>query len=124
YEQHKIRVTVVTRALSHPWSMAFLPDGSILVTERAGRLRVIRNGELDPTPVPGMPEVFERLIFGLMDIALHPRFAENQLVYFTYTKPLGGIRSTVALARGRWIGNRLSTPFQKFVHVFLMRRPF
>jgi len=109
YEQHRIRVTAVTRGLSHPWSMAFLPDGTILVTERVGRLRVIRKGELDPTPVPGMPQVFVgHTIFGLMDIALHPRFAENHLVYFTYTKPLGGIRSTVALARGRWTGTGLS----------------
>src|SRR5512145_1304848 len=52
-EQHRIRVVVVARKLSHPWSLAFLPDGNILVTERAGRLRIIRNGVLDPHPIAG-----------------------------------------------------------------------
>src|SRR5688572_16432930 len=55
-----IRVVPVARGLSHPWSLAFLPDGSMLVTEREGRLRIIRNGVLDPTPVDGVPKVFAR----------------------------------------------------------------
>src|SRR5437879_2661077 len=56
-EQHKIRVTVVTKGLAHPWSLAFLPDGSMLITERPGRLRILRNGVLDPKPVSSVPEV-------------------------------------------------------------------
>src|ERR1700675_3879922 len=56
-EQHKIRVSVVTKGLSHPWSLAFLPDGSILVTERPGRLRMIRDGKLDARPISGVPKV-------------------------------------------------------------------
>src|SRR5258708_37084817 len=56
-EQHKIRVTVVTKRLVHPWSVAFLPDGSMLATERPGRLRVIRDGVLDPKPVTGVSDV-------------------------------------------------------------------
>src|SRR6266567_927849 len=72
-EQHKIRVTVVTKGLVHPWSVAFLPDGSMLVTERPGRLRVIRDGVLDPKPVSGVSDVRTKGNGGLMDIALHPR---------------------------------------------------
>ena len=54
-----LRITV-TKGLSHPWAMQFLPDGSILVTERAGRLRIIRNGVVDPTPIPGLPAIAAR----------------------------------------------------------------
>jgi glucose/arabinose dehydrogenase len=77
----------VTKGLSHPWAMAFLPDGAILVTERAGRVRIIRDGTLDPNPVAGVPAVGATGLSGLMDIALHPRFAENRYVYLTYHKP-------------------------------------
>src|SRR5437016_13551987 len=75
-EQHKIRVSVVTKGLSHPWSLAFLPDGNILITERAGRLRIVRNGELDKTPVAGLPQIKAQSLAGLMDLALHPLFNE------------------------------------------------
>ncbi len=107
-EQHKIRVVVVTKGLSHPWSLAFLPDGSMLVTERPGRLRIIRNGVLDPAPVGGVPQVHGVRLYGLMDIALHPKFAENKLIYLTYTKaPVDGKVST-ALARGRFDGSSVT----------------
>ena len=100
-EQHKVRVSVVTAGLSHPWSLAFLPNGDMLVTERPGRLRLIRGGALDPEPISGVPEVRTDGNGGLMDVALHPRFAENGLVYLTYTKPVGNGRGAPALARGR-----------------------
>ncbi len=100
-------VTVVARGLSHPWSLVFLPDGSLLVTERPGRLRVIRNGTLDPTPVGGVPRVRTDGNGGLMDLALHPKFAENRLVYFTYTKPVEAGKGTPSLARGRLEGGAL-----------------
>jgi glucose/arabinose dehydrogenase len=106
-EQHKIRVIVVTRGLSHPWAIAFLPDGGMLITERPGRLRVIRNGVLDPTPIAGVPQVRTDGNGGLMDVALHPRFAENSLVYLTYTKPVGGGKGAPALARGKLQGGAL-----------------
>ena len=101
-EQHRIRVSVLTRGLSHPWALAFLPDGNMLVTERSGRLRIIRNGVLDPTPVSGVPAVRAAGLGGLEDIALHPRFSENHLVYLTYIKPVDKDRGTPALARGRF----------------------
>ena len=107
-EQHKIRVTVVARGLSHPWAIAFLPDGAMLVTERPGRLRVIRKGVLDPTPIPGVPQVRTAGNGGLMDVALHPRFTENSLVYLTYTKPVGSGKGAPALARGKLEGGALS----------------
>ena len=102
-----IRVTLVTRGLSHPWSMAFLPDGDILVTERAGRVRIIRDGLLDPQPVPGVPTVHAVRLSGLMDVVLHPDFDQNRIVYLTYTKNLNPDPLEVAttLARGRLEGN-------------------
>ena len=107
-EQHKIRVSVVTKGLEHPWSLVFLPDGSMLVTERPGRLRLVRDGKLDPRPITGVPAV--RLIgnSGLMDVALHPKFAENKLIYLTYNKPGPNKTIATALARGRLENGALS----------------
>jgi glucose/arabinose dehydrogenase len=113
-EQHKVRVLVVTKGLSHPWSLAFLLDGGVLVTERAARLRVIRNGVLDPKPVAGLPQIHSRGLAGLMDIVLHPKFAENKLVYFAYSKP-GDKGATLAVARGRWDGTALADVRDVFV---------
>ena len=100
-EQHKIRVTVVTKGLSHPWAIAFLPSGGMLLTERPGRLRIVRDGMLDPNAILGVPRVRTDGNGGLMDVALHPQFADNGLVYLTYTKPVGGGKGAPALARGR-----------------------
>lgn len=107
-EQHKIRVSIVTRGLEHPWSLAFLPDGSILVTERPGRLRIVRKGVLDPKAITGLPDVRTKGNGGLMDLALHPRFAENHLVYFAYTKPVEKDRGAPTLARGKLDGSSLT----------------
>ena len=109
--QHQIRL-IVTKGLIQPWSMAFLPDGSILVTERPGRLRIVRNGVLDPNPIAGVPRVQAQGLTGLMDLALHPRFNENKLIYFTYHKPAANSAGTpgpgmITLARGRWDGSAL-----------------
>ena len=121
-EGQNIRVVVVTRALEYPWSLAFLPDGSMLVTERAGRLRIIRNGVLDPQPIAGAPASYwagesglPGAVHGFMDVALHPRFAENHFVYLTYTKPLDEKRRTVAIARGRFDGHALTDVRDIFV---------
>lgn len=107
-EGQTIRVVVVARGLSHPWSLAFLPGGDMLVTERGGRLRIIRNGALDPAPVAGVPAVQAQGLSGLMDVVLHPRFADNRYVYLSYTKPVGPQKSALALARGRWDGKALT----------------
>jgi len=114
-EGQDIRVVVVARGLSNPWSLAFLPDGAMLVTERTGQLRVIRNGALDPQPVAGMPEVRSAFLCGLFDIALHPRFAENRFVYLTYDKPRGERGSALALARAKWDGRALTEVADVFV---------
>ena len=105
-ERHRFRLTVVASGLEHPWSLAFLPDGAMLVTERPGRLRVIRDGALDPTPVSGVPEVAATGQGGLLDVALHPRFRDNRLVYLSYAgKGRGGAGTEVA--RGRLSEGRL-----------------
>src|SRR5438105_3389039 len=74
--QRQVRL-VVTKGLNQPWSLAFLPDGGILITERPGRLRIVRDGVLDPDPIAGVPQVRAQALAGLMDLALHPRFSEN-----------------------------------------------
>jgi len=114
-EQHKMRVVVVAKGFAHPWSLAFLPDGGMLVTERAGRLRIVRDGVLDPQPIGGVPEVHLTNLWGLMDVALHPQFAETKLLYLTYLKPLGEGRFTPALARGQFDGRLLSEVRDIFV---------
>jgi glucose/arabinose dehydrogenase len=110
-EQQRIRVTVVTKGLERPWGIAFLPSGDMLVTERPGRLRVIRDGVLDPTPISGLPPIRAALIGGLLDIALHPSFAQNRLIYFAYSKPDSDEPSlaTLAVARARWDGGATLT---------------
>ena len=106
-EHRLLRVVVVARGLAQPWSIAFLPDGDLLVTERPGRLRLIRGGALDPTPVQGVPAVRSGGLQGLMDVVLHPRFASNRFVYLSYHRPAGEDAGETVLARGRWDGGAL-----------------
>src|SRR5438132_5839823 len=109
-EERHLRLVVVAKGLQQPWSVAFLPDGAMLVTERSGRLRIVRNGRLMPSPVPGVPPVQTggpRGLQGLMDIALHPHFDENKWVYLAYHKPAGGAAGETVLARGIWNGTAL-----------------
>ena len=116
FEQRDIKVSVVTTGLSHPWSLACLPDGSILITERAGRLRILRNGVLDPTPVAGTPQVLSRgTMAGLMDIALHPDFAQNKWIYISYHKPLAPGVAANSVLRGTWDGKALTDVRDVFV---------
>jgi glucose/arabinose dehydrogenase len=111
----KIRMSVVAKGLVNPWSFAWLPDGSMLITERPGRLRLLKNGVLDPTPISGVPAVKAQRLSGLMDVALHPKFAENHIVYLTYNKGReDGMMATV-LARGRLEGNALKDVKDIFV---------
>lgn len=110
------RVTTFVEGLNNPWSMAFLPGGDMLVTERPGRLRIVRAGKLLPDPVPGTPTVFARGQGGLLDIALHPDFATNRLIYLSYAKPTADSNgSTTAVARARFENDRLSDMQDIFV---------
>jgi glucose/arabinose dehydrogenase len=97
---------VVVAGLSHPWSIAWLPDGSALITERPGRLRLLRDGRLDPEPLAGLPPVLASGQGGLLDVALHPDFAQNRLVYLSFATGSPDANRT-ALARGRLEGRAL-----------------
>jgi len=106
---HDFRLEVVADGLEVPWSMAFLPGGDMLITERPGRLRIVRDGVLLPTPVAGVPDVFARGQGGLLDVVPHPDFASNRLIYLSYSKPVeAGAQSTTAVVRGRFENDRLS----------------
>jgi aldose sugar dehydrogenase len=104
----QVRVVTMANELSHPWSLAFLPDGDILVTERPGRLRLVRDGRLDPEPIAGVPKVHAVRLSGLMEILPHPNFAQNQIVYLTYTKDVADNMVATTLARARFDGHQLS----------------
>jgi aldose sugar dehydrogenase len=105
-EAGTVHASVLTRDLQSPWSLAFLPNGDMLLTERPGRLRVIRDGALDPTPIEGLPELINVSIGGLMGLALHPDFEDNRLIYFAYTKPHpeDSDLTSLAVARAGWDG--------------------
>jgi glucose/arabinose dehydrogenase len=106
--QHDYRVVTVVDGLVNPWSMAWLPNGDMLVTERPGRLRIVRDGRLLPDPVPGVPAVFARGQGGLMDVVPHPDFATNRLLYISYSKPLAEEgASTTAIIRARFENDAL-----------------
>lgn len=114
---HDFRVTTVAEGLVNPFSMAFTPEGDLLVTERPGRLRIIRNGVLLAEPVQGLPEILAlgrgaRAMngleqAGLRDVVPHPDFVSNRLLYLSYTKPGADSLGTLAVVRGRFEGDRL-----------------
>ena len=112
---HDYRLVTVAEGLVQPWSMAFLPGGDLLVTERPGRLRIVRGGKLLPTPVTGVPEVVYRGQGGLLDVVAHPNFATNKLVYLSFSKPTGGGAATTAVVRGRFENNALVDVKEIFV---------
>jgi glucose/arabinose dehydrogenase len=114
-EGQDIRVVVHTRGLSHPWSLTWLPGGEMLVTERAGRLRLIRGGVLDPEPIAGVPAVRVAGLSGLFDVVLHPQFATNAHVYLSYNKPVGAEQNGLGVARGVWSGGVLTDVRDIFV---------
>ena len=113
--EQEIRVVVYTRGVTRPWSIVWLPSGEMLVTERTGALRIIRNGTLDPTPVAGVPEVRVQGLSGLFDVALHPQFATNRFVYLTYNKPIAERQNGLGVARGVWDGKALTNVRDIFV---------
>lgn len=101
-----VEVETVADGLRHPWGMAFLPDGDLLVTERTGALRIVRDGRLVEAPIDGVPEVYSRRQGGLLDVALHPDFESNRLVYLSYAGSEDGLANT-EVARGRFTGSAL-----------------
>jgi glucose/arabinose dehydrogenase len=121
-EQQDIKVSVFVKGLEYPYSIAFLPTGEMLVTERAGRLRVIKNGKLDPKPVEGGPPSRWSgksgaigAVHGYMTIAVHPRFSENHWIYFSYSKPPDGDKRPSAVARAVYKDGKLSDVKDVFV---------
>lgn len=101
------RLETVASGLDHPWSLAFLPDGSMLVTERAGRLRLIRNGQLQAAPIAGVPELVVAGQGGLLDVVLHPEFSDNQLLFLSYAHENADGKTT-RVSRARFDGERLT----------------
>jgi glucose/arabinose dehydrogenase len=107
--QHTFRIVTVAEGLVNPWSMAFLPGGDMLVTERPGRLRIVRNGQLLPNPVEGLPLIRGGGQGGLLEVMPHPNFAQNRLVYFSYSKPSADtLQGTTAVVRARFENDRLT----------------
>ncbi len=106
--KHRFHLVKVADGLEHPWALAFLPDGQMLVTERPGRLRIVAGGVLEPAPVAGVPRVWAEGQGGLLDVALHPDFANNGLIYLSYSSPdEEDDEAATAVARGRLAGGRL-----------------
>jgi glucose/arabinose dehydrogenase len=114
---HDYRVVTMVESMEEPWSIAFLPGGDQLITERVGRLRIVRNGKLLPQAVAGVPAVFHVGQGGLLEVAVHPDFASNRLLYLSYSKPLEGGQSTTALIRGRFENDRLTNVQELFASV-------
>lgn len=105
------RLATLSRDLEQPWSIAFLPDGRLLITERPGRLRVFANGRLERQPLAGVPRVHARSQAGLLDVCLHPDFARNRVLYLTYiAEGPGGAVTTAARAELGDGGLRSVTP--------------
>ncbi|MEG3851328.1 PQQ-dependent sugar dehydrogenase [Microcoleus sp. herbarium19] len=98
--------TTIAQGLERPWGMAWLPDGSMLISEKPGRLRLLKNGVLEPTPIAGVPSVMSSGQGGLMDVSIHPKFAENRFVYLTYSAGTADANRT-RIARARFDGKAL-----------------
>ena len=102
---HRVSIVNVADGLEHPWGLAFLPDGRMLVTERPGRMRVVgRDGRLDPTPVAGLPRVDPQGQGGLLDVALHPQYASNGWIYWSYAQKDLLRNNGTEVARGKLAG--------------------
>ena len=105
--EHDFRVVTVAEDIQHPWSIAFLPDGDMLFTQRTGELRIVRDGKLLPDPVEGVPETRVINQGGLQEVAVHPEFENNRILYLSYSKP-NGSRGTTALVRARFENDQLN----------------
>lgn len=120
-QEHAVQITPLVRGLAHPWSLAFLPDGRLLITERRGTLRIVDKGKLIAKPVSGMPAVIEHGQGGLLDVALHPDHARNGWIYWSYNAGTAGNYGT-ELARGKLAGTR-DAPLMRHVQVLFKMKP-
>ena len=120
-EHYTLRAVSLVKGLYHPWSIAFLPDGRMIVTERRGTMRIVEGGKLIDKPIEGLPLVAEHGQGGLMDVALHPKYAENGWIYWTYNAGMPGEYGT-ELARGKLGGTRES-PMMTNVEVLFKMQP-
>ena len=122
----RYRVTAYVRNLDTPWGIAFLPNGDLLVTERPGRLRVVRNGVLDPTPIAGVPEAEGVGLGGMLDVVLHPQYATNKYIYLAYSKrnpddtkcpapKTANCSATLAVARAKYEGGAALTDVKDII---------
>lgn len=105
--RHDYRIVTVAEGLVHPWSMAWLPNGDMLITEKPGRLRVVRDGRMLPEAVPGTPEVYYEGQGGLFEVLPHPDFENNHWLYLSFSKPVGADDSTTTVVRGTFENDRL-----------------
>ena len=107
-EKQSFRVVTLMQGLQHPWSLAFLPDGRLLITERAGRLLIVQKDfTLDPKPISGLPKIIAGGQGGLFDVVLHPQYSKNGWIYFAYSEAGKGGWGT-ALARGKLVGHQMT----------------
>jgi glucose/arabinose dehydrogenase len=106
-EEHSFKVETVVEGVETPWSVAFLPDGRMLVTEKPGRLRIVENGKLVPEPVAGIPRVWPDGQGGLLDVAVHPGYASNGWIYLSYSDPGANGSAMTRVLRGRLKGGAL-----------------
>lgn len=120
-ERHKVRATTAVAGLKNPWGVAFLPDGRMLITERRGTMRLVVGGKLVETPIAGIPKVTEFGQGGLLDVVLHPKYAENGWVYWSYNAVEGGLHGT-EVARGK-LGGTNEKPAMTNVSVLFKMLP-
>jgi glucose/arabinose dehydrogenase len=119
-----VKVVTLADSLDHPWGVAVLPDGRLLITERAGQLRILdmRDTSLS-APVEGLPELIAYGQGGLLDVVLHPDFAENGYVYLSYSDPGRDSMASSAFGRGRWVDDRIEDFEELFVQDYKLKAP-
>ena len=120
-KDYKIRATTVVSELKNPWAVAFLPDGRMIITERRGTMRLVDGGKLITAPIEGIPKVTEFGQGGLLDVVLHPKYAENGWIYWTYNAVEGGLHGT-EVARGK-LGGSKEKPVMTNVDVLFKMSP-
>ncbi|MEO8137535.1 MAG: PQQ-dependent sugar dehydrogenase [Betaproteobacteria bacterium] len=122
-DDYKVRVVTIASGLDTPWGMAFMDGGRMLVTEKAGRLRVIEGGKLLPQPVAGLPPVRVQGQGGLLDVSLHPDFARNQFIYWSYAGGSNSSEVGTEVARGRLSGDAAAGYKLENVEVIFRQQP-